>query len=151
MEEYDQVLSLMGNVGRAMELSPSLFRTIGEEDLRTHFLIQLNGQYEGQATGETFNLSGKTDIIIRERDRNLFIAECKFWRGSTSLSEAIDQLLSYTSWGDTKTAILLFNKTRNLSAVLAKVPEVVHQHPNFRRQVELQIRDWLSLPVAPSG
>jgi hypothetical protein len=135
MEEYDQVLSLMGNVGRAMELSPSLFRAIDEEDLRTHFLIQLNGQYEAQATGETFNLSGKTDIIIRERDRNLFIAECKFWRGPKSLSEAIDQLLGYTSWRDTKTAILLFNTTRHLSAVLAKVPEVVHQHPNFRRQL----------------
>ena len=93
-----------------MELSPFLFRSIPEEDLRTHFLIQLNGWYEGQATGETFNLSGKTDIIIRDRDRNVFIAECKFWRGSKSLSEAIDQLLGYTSWRDTKTAIVLFNK-----------------------------------------
>jgi hypothetical protein len=28
-----------------------------------HFLVQLNGQYEGQATGETFNFEGKTDMI----------------------------------------------------------------------------------------
>ena len=25
-----------------------------EEDLRQHFLVQLNGQYDGEATGETF-------------------------------------------------------------------------------------------------
>ncbi len=26
--------------------------------------------YEGQATGETFNRSGKTDILVRVEDRN---------------------------------------------------------------------------------
>jgi hypothetical protein len=39
-----------------------------EEDLRQHFLVQLNGQYEGQATGETFNFQGKTDILIRAEE-----------------------------------------------------------------------------------
>lgn len=135
METYEEILSIMSNVGRAMELSPSAFRTFDEEDLRTHFLVQLNGQYEGRATGETFNLSGKTDIIIRERDRNIFIAECKFWKGPKGLSEAIDQLLDYSSWRDTRTAILLFNKGRKLSAILPKIPEVVSGHSNFRRQV----------------
>ena len=49
----------------------------------------------------------------------------KFWGGPKSLSDAIDQLLTYSSWRDTKTAILLFNKRLNLSTVLAKVSEVV--------------------------
>jgi hypothetical protein len=40
-----------------------------EEDLRQHFLAQLNGHFEGSATGETFNYEGKTDILIRERGR----------------------------------------------------------------------------------
>jgi hypothetical protein len=48
-----------------MEQSPHAFVKMGEEDLRTHFLVQLNGVYEGQATGETFNFEGKTDILIR--------------------------------------------------------------------------------------
>lgn len=107
-----------------------------EEDLRQHFLVQLNGQYEGQATGETFNLSGKTDILIRAEDKNIFIAECKFWEGPESLVKAIDQLLGYSSWRDTRTALLIFNRDRQLSTVLAKIPEVVKQHPNFRRKVE---------------
>jgi hypothetical protein len=29
---------------------------------------------------EALNVSGKTDILIREHDENLFIAECKIWK-----------------------------------------------------------------------
>lgn len=136
MTEYERILELMANLGRAMELSPSAFRGLDEEDLRTHFLVQLNGQYQGKASGETFNLAGKTDIIIREGERNLFIAECKFWGGPLALTKAIDQLLSYTSWRDTKTAILLFNRGRQLSTVLAKIPGTVLAHPHCRKQLD---------------
>ena len=136
MAEYERILGLMANLGRAMELSPSAFRHLDEEDLRTHFLVQLNSQYQGQASGETFNLAGKTDIIIREGERNLFIAECKFWGGPLALTKAIDQLLSYTSWRDTKTAILLFNRGRQLSTILPKIPETAKQHPYCRKQLD---------------
>ncbi|MFM9616172.1 hypothetical protein ACKI18_46870, partial [Streptomyces niveiscabiei] len=61
-----------------MERSPTAFKTMGEEDLRQHFLVQLNGQFDGAATGETFNYEGKTDILLRVAGRNIFIAECKF-------------------------------------------------------------------------
>jgi hypothetical protein len=47
--------------------------------------------------------SGKTDILIRDNDKNIFIAECKFWGGPKLFKETIDQLLGYTSWRDTKT------------------------------------------------
>jgi hypothetical protein len=47
---------------------------MGEEDLRSHFLVQLNGVFQGQATGETFNFQGKTDILIRVEGRNVFMA-----------------------------------------------------------------------------
>ncbi|MEK0326199.1 MAG: hypothetical protein QQN63_10905 [Nitrosopumilus sp.] len=108
---------------------------MGEEDLRQHFLVQLNGQYEGQATGETSNFEGKTDILIRIENKNVFIAECKFWRGPESLKKTIDQLLGYTTWRDTKAAILIFNRDREFSTVLQKIPEVVKQHQNFKREI----------------
>jgi hypothetical protein len=136
MAEYEQILDLMANVGRAMEVSPSAFRHLNEEDLRTHFLVQLNGQYQGKASGETFNLAGKTDIIISDGGRNIFIAECKFWDGPKALTDALDQLISYTSWRDTKTAILLFNRGRQLSTVLAKIPETVLAHPRCRKRLD---------------
>ena len=105
---------------------------MGEEDLRQHFLVQLNGQYEGQATGETFNYEGRTDILVRVQGRNIFIAECKFWRGSADLKNAIDQLLGYTSWRDTKAALLIFNRDTVMSTVLKNVPVAVQGHPNWK-------------------
>jgi hypothetical protein len=136
LAEYEHILSVISNMVAVMERSPHAFKDMREEDLRQHFLVQLNGQYEGQATGETFNFEGKTDILIRAEGRNIFIAECKFWRGRESFHETVDQLLGYASWRDTKTAILVFNRERKLSSVLAKIPEIVEAHPNFLRQLD---------------
>jgi len=135
MEEYENILSIIQNMALVLERSPSAFETMNEEDLRQHFLVQLNGQYEGAATGETFNYQGKTDILIRYEGRNAFIAECKFWKGEKGLLDTIDQLLSYTSWRDTKTAIILFNRGKNFSNVLKKIPQVVQSHRCFKREL----------------
>lgn len=99
-EDYEHILSVMTNMALVMERSPSAFVAIDEEALRSHFLVQLNGHYEGQATGETFNYEGKTDILVRANGKNIFIAECKYWGGPKKLSDTIDQLLGYTSWRD---------------------------------------------------
>lgn len=136
MKEYEKILSIISNMVQVMERSPHTFKDMKEEALRTHFLVQLNSQYEGQATGETFNGKGKTDILVHDKGKNVFIAECKFWSGPKSLRKTIDQLLGYTVWRDTKTAILVFNRNRDFSTVLSKIPEVVQEHPNCKRQVE---------------
>ena len=49
-----------------MERNPRVFSTAPEETIRDHYLVQLNGQYEGSATGETFNGHGHTDILVRD-------------------------------------------------------------------------------------
>jgi hypothetical protein len=134
-KEYENILSIISNMVHVMERSPRAFSTMGEEDLRQHFLVQLNGQYQGQATGETFNSSGKTDILIRYEDKNIFIAECKIWKGAKEFNSAIDQLLGYTSWRDTKTAIIIFNRNKNTSQVIAKIPEIVEAHENYKRRI----------------
>lgn len=131
---YEDILGIIQSMALALERSPAAFKDMKEEDLRMHFLVQLNAQYEGTATGETFNESGKTDILIRHQNKNLFIAECKFWNGPTSLTNAIDQLLSYTSWRDTKTAILLFSKNKDFTNVLSQIPPTVNAHPNTIQQ-----------------
>jgi hypothetical protein len=136
MQEYEHILSVISNMVAVMERSPGAFRNMKEEDLRQHFLVQLNGQYEGQATGETFNFDGKTDILIRDKGKNIFVAECMFWDGPKSLSDKIDQLLGYACWRDTKTAIIVFNRRKDFSAVLTKIPQVIRGHPNFKRDVQ---------------
>jgi hypothetical protein len=138
IKEYDHVLSIIQNMVLVMERSPRAFANMKEEDLRQHFLVQLNGQYEGQATAETFNYEGKTDILIRIEGKNVFIAECKFWRGEKELLKTIDQLLGYTSWRDTKTAILLFNRGKNFSAILEKIPSILKSHACYKRELEME-------------
>ena len=113
--EYENILGIIRSMVSVMERSPKEFVHLGEEGLRSHFLVQLNGQYQGRATGETFNYNGKTDILIREGDRNIFIAECKIWKGEGQLVKAIDQILSYLHWRDTKTALMVFNRNKSFS------------------------------------
>lgn len=133
---YEEILDTFDGMSVVMERNPSAFATIDEETLRTHFLVPLNSNFRGMASGETFNAAGKTGILIKHQDRILFIAECKFWNGPQSLTDAITQLLSYTTWRETKAAILLFSRKRDFSAVLAQIPDVFARHPSHVRKVE---------------
>ena len=135
-QDYEHILSTIGNMAMVMERNPSSFRDIREEDLRNHLLVQLNGHFEGQATGETFNCNGKTDILVRHEGNNIFIAECKFWHGPKRFVNAIDQLLGYSTWRDTKTALVVFNRQTKMSTVLDRVQRAVQQHPSYRNTLE---------------
>ncbi|OPX63467.1 hypothetical protein [Methanoregula sp. PtaB.Bin085] len=135
-ENYISILKIIQNMIIAMERSPSTFSKLSEEELRDFILVYLNGIFEGSATGETFNESGKTDILIRYNGKNAFIAECKFWKGPKSIIDAIDQLLSYTSWRDTKTALIIFNKTKDFSEVLEKIESTIPTHSNFKKSLQ---------------
>lgn len=136
MDQYEHALKIVQNMTHVMERSPEAFKAMDEEALRQSFLMQLNGQFEGKATGETFNMGGKTDILLREGDRNVFIAECKIWKGPKGFKEAIDQLLGYTTWRDSKTAIVVFNRGTDTSTVLSGIDTTVKSHVNYKRPVE---------------
>jgi hypothetical protein len=133
--EYAHILSVTGSMAKVIERSPANFASLNEEAIRDHFLIQLNGHYEGQASGETFNAAGKTDILLRQDDRNVFIAECKIWTGGKKFNEAIDQLLGYLTWRDCKCAILVFNRNQDSTGVAAKMHEIMESRPEHRKTV----------------
>jgi hypothetical protein len=132
-EVYGQILKIIDGMAHVMERSPTAFETMGEEDLRQHFLVQLNGQFEGAASGETFNFTGKTDILIRVQDRNIFIGECKFWGGEKAFLDTISQLLGYLSWRDTKAAVVIFNRNVDFSGMLKTMEAAIAKHPNLKR------------------
>ncbi len=133
--DYEHILGVLQNMVQVMERSPSAFETMDEESIRSHFLVQLNGHYEGQATGETFNYEGKTDILVRSEGKNIFIGECKFWSGPKMLTDTIDQVLGYTSWRDTKVAVIVFNRNKDFSRVLTSISDTAKSHSNFKRQL----------------
>lgn len=136
LKDYDNILKICSDMASVMERTPSAFAKIDEESLRIHFLVQLNGHYEGTATGETFNLGGKTDILIRQNNKNIFIAECKYWGGAKKHAETIDQILDYISYRDTKTAILVFVKNKDFTKTIEEMKKATKEHPNCIRQME---------------
>ncbi|MBS2965999.1 hypothetical protein KGA66_23340 [Actinocrinis puniceicyclus] len=60
----------------------------------------------------------------------MFVGECKIWEGESKFTEAIDQLLSYLTWRDTKGTLLLFIRRLNVTAVIGKAVATIEQHPN---------------------
>jgi hypothetical protein len=118
------------------ERNPKSFESLEEPTLRDHILVQLNGHCQGAATGETFNGRGKTDILVRVRNRNLLIAECKFWTGPKNLDKAIAQLLGYLTWRDAKAALLVFNRKRGSTRVARKMHQVMTRRSEHRRTLE---------------
>lgn len=136
--EYEYVLETIFHMSLAMERSPKTFSELNESEIRDFFVIILNSHYEGHATGETFNYQGKTDILIRVEDRNVFIAECKFWNGEKHFISTIDQILGYLSWRDTKTSIFLFSQKQNFSQVLKRIEQITKSHKFFKRNHELK-------------
>jgi hypothetical protein len=60
------------------------------------------------------------------------------WRGPKYLTEAIDQLFSYLTWRDTKTAVIIFNRNKDFSAVLASIQETIAAHSNRKRDPTIE-------------
>lgn len=141
-DHYEYILKVIRHEGATFESTPKTFAMFDEEGLRDIILAHLNGHYQGDATGETFRKSGKTDIKIEFETRAAFVGECKVWGGGKEISEAIDQLTGYLTWRDCKTAIVIFNKdVKGFKAIQGKVPEIFRAHKNYLQ----------SLPNQPAG
>lgn len=137
-EMYNDVLKVIYDSGKNMEKKPALYVGKDEEGLRDQFLFVLETRYEGTtATGETFNRSGKTDIILKyaKDASNLFVAECKFWHGASEFLAAISQLFErYLTWRDSKAALLMFVKNKDFSNVLLTIRNEVKRHSLFVKE-----------------
>jgi hypothetical protein len=132
--DYEAALAVLRNSRNALERNPSTVEKFAEEQIRDVLLINLNAQFEGSAAGEVFNGDGKTDILIRVEDRNVFIGECKVWGGPGTMDEALEQIFKYLVWRDTKAAILLFIRNKDVTAVIKKAVEKIEAHPNYKRR-----------------
>ena len=128
---YNDVIATVMSFTGAAERLPRTAAKFSETEWRDLILFMLNANYEGAARGEVFNGDGKTDILLPWQDRNAFIGECKVWRGAGGLTDAIDQLLGYTVWRDTKAALILFIKTGEPTSIIKKCIGAITAHPAF--------------------
>jgi hypothetical protein len=148
---FEHILEVIRATAEGMERSPKTYVGIGEEDRRQILVAALNSHYRGQITAEAFNAGGRTDILVRHPEgRNLFIGECKFWSGTKGFTDAINQLFGYTAWRDTKLAIIMFVREKDLSAVVEKARVALEHHPQLveRREAanETELRATVSWP-----
>ncbi|PWL96822.1 MAG: hypothetical protein DBY04_07825 [Clostridiales bacterium] len=142
---YYKILKIIDDAGKNFERMPSISSGKGEEDLRDYILFLLDPHFEnGNATGETFNKTGKTDIQIRYDSSVVFIAECKFWKGEKAYLATIDQLLGYLTWRDTKTSIIIFVKQKDITQVIEKVKNATPKHANYKNIVNQQGENWIN-------
>lgn len=130
---YESILTIVHEMGIAMERHPSTYSGKREEHLRDFLLMTLSTHYSN-STGETFNRSGKTDILVRHKGRNVFVGECKFWKGVKTFHATVDQILSYLTWRDSKAAILFFVRSKELNPVMCQIKSSIIEHPCFIRQ-----------------
>ena len=132
-----ELRSVLFRSGKSMEKKPALYQNRDEEGLRDQFLFVLETRYEGiTATGETFNKKGKTDIILKYAadNTNLFVAECKFWKGQSEFHQAINQLFDrYLTWRDSKVALIFFVKNNDFTKVLESVKEETSNHEYYKK------------------
>lgn len=139
---YQQILKITFDVGKQFERLPSTYSGKEEEHLRDHFLLILEPNFEGSATGETFNKTGKTDILLRHEGSNVFVAELKYWRGKKAYLDTITQLLSYLTWRDSKAAIIVFVSNKDFTSVLSTIQQATGEHPNFLSFVSSRDSGW---------
>ena len=135
-ENYERILHFIRHQGRTFERTPGTYALHDEEGLRNIILAQLNGHFEGAAMGEVFRGRGKTDICIESDSRAAFVGECKLWTGPASLTGALDQLLGYLTWRDSKASVIVFNtRNKDFSKILPTIPDVIRDHGLFVRDL----------------
>ena len=131
--DYQEALRVLISNRNMLERNPSTVCKMNEEQIRNVLVMGLNTQFEGNVNGEVFNGAGKTDILVRVDDRNVFIGECKIWKGPKTVTDALTQLLTYLVWRDTKAALLIFVKSGSIAAITHKAIAAISAHPNFKR------------------
>ena len=132
--DYGKIIDILSEMGKALERSPSVHATQSEEGTRDYLLVALSTHYQN-ASGETFRQKGKTDILVPHKEGALFVAEIKVWSGPKSIEAAIDQLLSYLTWRDSKAALLILVRQQGFSEVVAQVPALLQSHSCFSSAV----------------
>ncbi len=135
---YNDILDIIKHQCSTFERTPLVYTKLQEEDLRDILLANLNSLFKGQASGECFRKKGKTDISIEHDNRAAFIAECKIWGGKQVLSDALNQLQSYTTWRDIKNSLIIFSRNKDFLKVLKEIKDNIPLEENYLSFKELE-------------
>ena len=149
--DYRDILMTIKHTTSTYERTPASYKSLLEEDLRNTLLASLNATYKGDATGETFRNSGKTDICIERGNRAAFVAECKMWTGQKEVEKAILQLDNYLTWRDCKTALIYFVRRKDFLRMLGAAESALRDFKNMRNVTTLDKNEFDCLFLSESN
>ncbi len=133
---YEGILEGIEYAATSMERSPDVYSDMDEEALRQNILMCLNGMLRTRGTAESFNKKGKTDILFTKGNKNLFIAECKKWKGIKYAMDGIKQLEGYLSWGDTKASLIVFYNGRSMTSKVKELDDKIRNYQGCKKQIK---------------
>jgi len=135
-EIYEDITNSINSLGINLERVNKIVRDLDEESLRDILFVALNQSFTGLVSTEAFNKSGKTDLLIRQKDKNLYISECKIWRGDVYFNEGIEQLLNNLSWRDLKCSYIIFSRNEDFTNVINKSLDLIKKHSLFLKDAK---------------
>jgi len=134
--DFKFINEILWGMGLALERCSNAVRALDEESLRDILKAPLNLHYSA-VTGEAFNHTGKTDILVNDADGTiLYIAECKKYDGPEVIEDAITQLFKNLVWRDRRCSLIIFNTSRKINTAIDGVREAVEQHPLFVKIID---------------
>lgn len=133
-ESYLQIYNNLKELSVYAQRLPKSYNKLSEEENRDQLVNALNLKLTtATASGETFNVKGKSDIIIIDNKVIYYLAECKIWGGKTKFKGAIDQLLSYISSDVFYASLIVFNKKNK--SIIEDALQVIKSHNDFIKEI----------------
>lgn len=130
-EKVLDIIKLMNNQCLQFEKTPKTYEHLDEPNLRDLLLSNLNSIFEGQATGETFNNKGKTDIYLNIDKGNILVSECKIYGGEKLYHKTIEQLLGYLTWRQNYGIMINFCNQKNFSKIVDDAKSIITSHSSY--------------------
>lgn len=149
-EKVIDIIKLLNNQCVQFEKTPKTYEKFDEPNLRDLLLSNLNSIFEGQATGETFNNEGKTDIYLNIDKGNILVAECKFYGGQKLYHKTIEQLLGYLTWRHNYGIMLSFCNQKNFTKILDDAESIITSHESYEKGFQkIDKAHFISVHVLP--
>jgi hypothetical protein len=133
-KHVDDFIDTLFRLGKQFELAPKAYAKLDEENLRHILLSVLNAVFEMNGKGEAFNRLGKTDLYfsLAVDEGQVFIGECKIWKGRKGFIGALEQLFGYLDWRRNFAALIVFTKKTAMSTVLSGASSELKTHHTFK-------------------
>ena len=121
------------------EKNAQLHKGLDENSLRSQLVLAIqNAGFD--ASAETHAYQGHADILVNKPSVRgvintgfLLVAECKIWRGSAALSDALSQLCQYETPYDNHAAVIVFVTDGSFVDICRKALQCLVEHPSRRR------------------